>query len=68
MTLANLLTPTGLADRSGPVQAYLAAGERLPSVRLPRQLLRYAVLGTGCSTLPAVPRSTQLSTFCGMVK
>ena len=32
------------------------------------QLLWYAVLGTGCSTFPAVPRSTQPSTLRGMVK
>jgi len=66
--LGNLLTPTGLAGHSGLVWAYLAAGEKLPSVRLSRQLLWYAVLGMGCCTFPAVPRSTQPSTLHGTVK
>ena len=37
--VAKLLTPTGLAGRSSLVRVYLAAGEKLPSVRLSWQLL-----------------------------
>jgi len=68
VTLGKLLTPTGLAGCCGLVLAYLAVGEKPPSVHLSRQLLWYAVLGTGCSTFPAVPRSTQPSTLRGTVK
>jgi len=63
--LGKSLTPTGLADRSGLVRACLAAGEKPPSVCLSRQLLLFAVLGTGCSTFPAVARLTQPSTCRG---
>jgi len=66
--MGKLLTPTGLAGRSGLVWAYLAAGEKPQSVCLSRQLLWYAVLGTGCCTFLAVPRSTQPSTLRGTVK
>ena len=40
----------------------------LPALHLSRPPLRYAVLGTGCCTVPAVPRSTQPSNRRGTVK